>query len=149
MATAGDIIKGSLRLIGQLAEGEEPSADTAQDSLASMNQMIESWNTERLAVYATQTQVFNWPVGVASRTLGPTGDFVGQRPVQVDAATYFKDGENGLSSTKTSTTASLSRHRHRPFRRLSLSTTPFPMWRCTSTHGPHRSWSGTLSRCRS
>jgi hypothetical protein len=97
MATAGDIIKGSLRLIGQLAEGEEPSADTAQDSLASMNQMIESWNTERLAVYATQTQVFNWPVGVASRTLGPTGDFVGQRPVQVDAATYFKDGENGLS----------------------------------------------------
>ena len=97
MATAGDIIKGSLRLIGQLAEGEEPSADTAQDSLASMNQMIESWNTERLAVYATQTQVFNWPRGVASRTLGPTGDFVGQRPVQVDAATYFKDGENGLS----------------------------------------------------
>ena len=97
MATAGDIIKGSLRLIGKLAEGEEPSADTAQDSLASMNQMIESWNTERLAVYATQTQVFNWPVGVASRTLGPTGDFVGQRPVQVDAATYFKDGENGLS----------------------------------------------------
>jgi hypothetical protein len=97
MATAGDIIKGSLRLIGQLAEGEEPSADTAQDSLASMNQMIESWNTERLAVYATQTQVFNWPGGVASRTLGPTGDFVGQRPVQVDAATYFKDGENGLS----------------------------------------------------
>jgi hypothetical protein len=52
---------------------------------------------ERLAVYATQTQVFNWPGGVASRTLGPTGDFVGQRPVQVDAATYFKDGENGLS----------------------------------------------------
>ena len=97
MATAGDIIKGSLRLIGQLAEGEEPSADTAQDSLASMNQMIESWNTERLSVYATQTQVFNWLVGVASRTLGPTGDFVGQRPVQVDAATYFKDGENGLS----------------------------------------------------
>ena len=97
MATAGDIIKGSLRLIGQLAEGEEPSADTAQDSLASMNQMIESWNTERLAVYATQTQVFNWPGGVASRTLGPTRDFVGQRPVQVDAATYFKDGENGLS----------------------------------------------------
>ena len=40
MATAGDIIKGSLRLIGQLAEGEEPSADTAQDSLASINQMI-------------------------------------------------------------------------------------------------------------
>ena len=97
MASAGDIINRSLRLIGQLAENEEPSAATVQDALAAMNQMIESWNTERLAVYATQTQVFNWPVGVAVRTLGPTGDFVGERPVQVDAATYFKDGEEGLS----------------------------------------------------
>ena len=26
-ATAGELIKGSLRLIGMLAEGEEPSAD--------------------------------------------------------------------------------------------------------------------------
>jgi len=97
MATAGDIIKGSLRLIGQLAEGEEPSADTAQDSLAAMNQMIESWNTERLAVYATQQQIFNWPAMVASRTIGPTGDFVGTRPVQVDSSTYFKDTTSGLS----------------------------------------------------
>jgi len=97
MATAGDIIKGSLRLIGQLAEGEEPSADTAQDALAAMNQMIDSWNTERLAVFTTQTQVFNWPPFAASRTIGPTGDFVGDRPVYLEESTYFKDGENGLS----------------------------------------------------
>lgn len=97
MATAGDIINGSLRLIGQLAEGEAPSADTAQDALAAMNQMIESWNTERLAVYATQTQTFSWPANVASRTIGPTGDFVGVRPIQVDDATYFRDSASGLS----------------------------------------------------
>jgi hypothetical protein len=97
MATAGDIINGSLRLIGQLAEGEAPSADTAQDALAAMNQMIESWNTERLAVYATETQVFAWPPGLSSRTIGPTGDFVGNRPVLVDDATYFKDSASGLS----------------------------------------------------
>lgn len=97
MATAGEIINGSLRLIGQLAEGEVPSADTAQDALAAMNQMIESWNTERLAVYATQTQTFSWPANVASRTIGPTGDFVGARPIQVDDATYFRDSASGLS----------------------------------------------------
>lgn len=97
MATAGDIINGSLRLIGQLAEGEAPSADTAQDALAAMNQMIESWNTERLAVYATETQTFSWPANVASRTIGPTGDFVGNRPIQVDDATYFRDSASGLS----------------------------------------------------
>ena len=97
MATAGDIINGSLRLIGQLAEGEAPSADTAQDALAAMNQMIESWNTERLSVYATEDQVFLWPPSLASRTIGPTGDFVGNRPVQVNDATYFKDPASGLS----------------------------------------------------
>jgi hypothetical protein len=97
MATAGDIINGALRLIGQLAEGEAPSADTAQDSLAAMNQMIDSWNTERLSVFTLQTQEFTWPVGVATRTLGPTGDFVGDRPVYIDSATYFKDASSGLS----------------------------------------------------
>jgi hypothetical protein len=97
MATAGDIINGSLRLIGQLAEGEAPSADTAQDALAAMNQMIDSWNTERLAVFTTQTQEFTWPPGQATRTIGPTGNFVGDRPVLVDDATYFKDTQSGLS----------------------------------------------------
>jgi len=97
MATAGDIINGSLRLIGQLAEGEVPSADTAQDALNAMNQMIDSWSTERLAVFATQEQVFIWPTSAASRTLGPTGDFVGEHPIKVDDSTYFKDSTSGLS----------------------------------------------------
>jgi hypothetical protein len=98
MTTAGDIIYGALRLIGQLAEGEVPSADTAQDALAAMNMMIDSWSTERLAVYATQDQTFTWPAGQAVRTLGPTGDFVGLRPVLLDAATYYVDPQ-GLSFT--------------------------------------------------
>lgn len=96
MTTAGDIIYGALRLIGQLAEGEVPSADTAQDALAAMNMMIDSWSTERLAVYATQDQVFTWPAGQAVRTLGPTGNFVGLRPVLLNDATYYVDPQ-GLS----------------------------------------------------
>jgi hypothetical protein len=97
MTSAGDIINGSLRLLGVLAEGETPSADTSNDALVAMNQMIDSWNTERLAVYATQDQVFTWPVGQLSATLGPSGSFVGNRPVLVDDATYFKDPGTGVS----------------------------------------------------
>jgi hypothetical protein len=97
MATAGDIINGSLRLLGVLAEGETPSAETSQDALRAMDQMIDSWNTERLAVFATQDQVFTWPAGILSRTLGPTGDFVGNRPILLDDATYFKDPSTGIS----------------------------------------------------
>ena len=97
MTTAGEIIKGSLRLIGQLAEGEEPSADTMQDSIMAVNQMIQSWNTERLSVFSTQDQTFIWPAGIASRSIGPTGNFVGNRPIEIDDATYFKDPQTGLS----------------------------------------------------
>jgi hypothetical protein len=79
--TAGDQINGALRLIGQLAEGETPSAATSQDALTAMNQMLDSWSSERLSVFSTQDQVFTWPANTATRTLGPTGNFVGNRPV--------------------------------------------------------------------
>ena len=97
METAGDIINGSLRLLGVLAEGETPSAETSQDALRAMNQMIDSWNTERLSVFSTQDQVFTWPAGQLNRTLGPSGNFVGNRPVLLDDATYFKDPSTGVS----------------------------------------------------
>lgn len=96
-ASAGELINGSLRLIGMLAEGEEPSADTMQDAIMAMNQMIQSWSIERLSVFSTQDQVFTWPAYTATRSIGPTGDFVGNRPVEIDDATYFKDPASGLS----------------------------------------------------
>ena len=88
--TAGDQINRALRLLGILAEGETPSAATSQDALTAMNQMIDSWNTERLSVFCTQDQVFNWPVGQIRQTLGPSGDFVGNRPIQLDDGTYYR-----------------------------------------------------------
>ena len=97
MTTAGDLINGSLRLIGVLAEGETPSAETSQDALTAMNQMIDSWNTERLSVFSTQDQVFIWPAGELSRTMGPSGDFVGNRPVLLDDATYYRDPSTNVS----------------------------------------------------
>ena len=97
MTTAGDLINGSLRLLGVLAEGETPSAETSQDALLAMNQMIQSWNTERLAVFSTQDQVVTWPPSTISRTFGPTGDIVANRPITIDDSTYFRDPANGIS----------------------------------------------------
>jgi len=95
--TAGDQINGALRLIGQLAEAEAPSAATSEDALATLNQMIDSWNTERLSVFSTQDQIFSWLPGFMTRTLGPTGDFVGNRPILIDDSTYFRDPSSGIS----------------------------------------------------
>jgi len=95
--TAGDQITGALRLLGMLAESEEPSAATAQDALVALDQMVDSWNTERLSVFATQDQTYLWPPGLKTQTLGPSGDFVGNRPIEIDDSTYFRDPSNNIS----------------------------------------------------
>ena len=93
MATAADLIRGSLRLIGQLAEGETPSNETYADSLEALNQMLDAWSTESIVVWAQQDQTFTWPANTATRTLGATGNFVGTRPISISDATYFTVGD--------------------------------------------------------
>ena len=95
--TAGDQINRALRLLGILAEGETPSAETSQDALVALNQMLDSWSTEKLMIYNTIDQVFTWPAGEIKRTLGPSGDFVGLRPVAIDDSTYFRDPSTNVS----------------------------------------------------
>lgn len=95
--TTAEQINRSLRLLGVLAEGETPAASVSQDALIALNQMIDSWNTERLSVFCTQDQIFTWPAGFINRTLGPTGDFVGLRPVLMDDATYYRDPGTNVS----------------------------------------------------
>lgn len=89
MATVQDALERSLRLIGQLASGETPTDDDLASALEGFNTMIDSWSAERLSVFSTQDQTFTWPTSTASRTLGPSGDFVGNRPIQLDDSTYF------------------------------------------------------------
>ena len=95
--TAGDQINRALRLLGVLAEGETASAALSQDALVAMNQMIDSWNTERLSVFCTQDQTFTWPAGQITRTLGPSGNFIGLRPVLLDESTYYRDASTNVS----------------------------------------------------
>lgn len=100
--TAGDQINRALRLLGVLAEGETPTAQMSEDALMALNQMIESWNTERLSVFSTIDQIVNWPTGSINETLGPTGSLTrlngtAVRPILVDDATYFKDPGTGVS----------------------------------------------------
>ena len=97
MASAGDQINGALRLLGVLAEGETTSAAASQDCLTALSQMIDSWNTEKLMIYNTQDQVFNWPADEITRTLGPTGNFIGNRPILLEDSTYYRDPSTNVS----------------------------------------------------
>ena len=95
--TAGDHINAVLRLLGILAEGEIPSSQMSNDALATLNQMLDSWSTERLMIYNTQDQVITWNPYTYVQTLGPTGSIVGERPIAIDDASYFRDPSTGIS----------------------------------------------------
>lgn len=87
--TAGDQINAALRKLGILAEGETPSAETSADALMALNQMLDSWSTERLTAYSTMTQTFTWPANTQILTFGPSGTITGTRPIGVDDSTYY------------------------------------------------------------
>jgi hypothetical protein len=80
-----------------VSSGNSLPESVYQDNLVALNQMIDSWNTERLSVFSTQDQVFSWPASTIKRTLGPTGNFVGNRPILLDDATYFRDPLTNVS----------------------------------------------------
>lgn len=89
MAAAIDIIKRAMRLSRVYDIGEEPSSDEAQDCFDALNAMLDSWSTERLMVYVNTTVDVSFGVGVSSKTVGPSGDVIAARPVQVTDATYI------------------------------------------------------------
>ncbi len=92
--TVGDLINGSLRLLGVLASGEEPTAEEANDCFTALNSMLESWNLERLMVYAITPQTFGLQAGKKTYTMGAGGDFNALWPTRIEKMTfqYASDG---------------------------------------------------------
>jgi hypothetical protein len=122
MATTRELLSGAHRLLGLVNSGNVLPEAVYQDNLVALNQMIDSWSTERLAVFCTQDQTYYWEAGERIRTLGPTGDFVyilasqsdtpivtqgedyigvdsatTQRPILLEDSTYFRDPTTNVS----------------------------------------------------
>lgn len=91
--TAQQLIERSLRLIGVLASEETASGAEAADALVTLNDMIDQWNSERLAVFSItrnggSTDGTTFPL-VASQqlyTLGAGGNFNVARPPKIERA---------------------------------------------------------------
>lgn len=83
--TAMSLITSAMRLIGVLASGEAPQLAEANDALSVFNQMLDSWNADRLAIYTTSASDYALVQGKQNYTLGPGGDFDTNRPAQIDA----------------------------------------------------------------
>lgn len=85
MATAFDIITSALRLIGVLADEEQPSDNIANQGLSAMNDMFDAWNAQRLAIFTTRSDDFPFVLGKQAYTLGTGGDFNILRPARIDS----------------------------------------------------------------
>ncbi len=97
--TCLDLITGSLRLLGVLASGEVPTAPEAQDALTSLNSLVDSWQTERLMVFAVEPVTFPVISGQASYTLGPAGTWATPYPQKVERAKLIYQQNSPLPLT--------------------------------------------------
>ena len=70
MATAQTTINRALRLIGAISSGESPTTDESNDGLTALNAMLESWQLDRLTVFAFQDKTFTLVASDGSITLG-------------------------------------------------------------------------------
>lgn len=100
MATALDIIKRSLRLLGVSAQGETPGANESKEALIALNAMIESWSNESLMLYTVTNNLFTVTAGTASYTIGsPSSGAVWEsgcvfRPgILSDPSAFVRQGE--------------------------------------------------------
>jgi hypothetical protein len=91
MATALDLVKGAMRLVGVLAEGETPEAEDANIVLSALNAMLDSWNLESLLIYHIQDEAFPVSAGVGEYGIGTGQTFNTTRPVSIESA-FIRDG---------------------------------------------------------
>ena len=83
MTTALDIITGALRRINAYAPGETLSTADANDALQLLNDLLDTWSTEHLTVYANAEDTATLTPGKPSYTIGTGGDINVARPLRV------------------------------------------------------------------
>lgn len=84
--TALEYITKAMRICGVIGQNETPSSSEADDGLDALNDMIDSWNTDRTYIYAVTQSTIPVVNGQAAYTIGTGGDFNITRPVKIDNA---------------------------------------------------------------
>ena len=92
MTTALQLVTSALRKIGAVAAGEAPDADEQSDALAALNQIIESWNLQGLALYRRENVAYSLVPSQQSYTIGSGANFNGARPITLNGAFVTRGG---------------------------------------------------------
>jgi len=79
-------ITDALKLLGVVAGHEVPTSAEAQDALARLNELIDSWGTHAQTLYRPIRQLLPLVAAKATYTIGPGGDVaVTPMPITLDA----------------------------------------------------------------
>jgi len=68
--TGMDLITGALRKINALEAGETPDANAAADAQQVLNDMLEMWSIDHLAVFSSVENILSWTPGQYQYTIG-------------------------------------------------------------------------------
>lgn len=98
MATVADLIRRSLQTLGVLADGETPTASQEADGLEALNDMLDSWATERLLLWATLRSTHTLTPSLTNHTIGTAGTLNTTRPVRIDRASISPSGMPGTET---------------------------------------------------
>lgn len=81
--TALKLIERAMQKIGTIAANETLAAEEANDGLDALNDVLETWSVEGLAVYGNLPEAFATVAGQSAYTYGPGGDWDAARPVMI------------------------------------------------------------------
>jgi hypothetical protein len=89
--TANDLITRSLKTIGVLAAGETANGTDVNDALTQLNNMIDTWATNRLTIYSVARTALNLSASTQTYTIGTGGTWNIARPIWITAAGVIPD----------------------------------------------------------
>lgn len=88
MTTANQIISRTMYGLGQVSLGDSVPGETFSAVLDSLNDMVNSWNTERLFVYTVQEHTAS--LSSASLTIGSGGTIDTDRPLSIEEGSFVR-----------------------------------------------------------
>jgi hypothetical protein len=81
MPAAIDLIKGALRRINSYQTGETIAQPDQADCLETLNDLLDSWSTDKLQIFGTNEYVLQWVNGQNTYEVGnPTCTSIGEPP---------------------------------------------------------------------
>lgn len=90
-----DVVSQALRLCGQMGQpGRGPSPEQLAEVIVYLNQMLDNWNVMRNSIYTIDIARYTLTPSQTIYTIGPTGNFVADRPIRIENANLVLTGQS-------------------------------------------------------